>query len=124
MFCTIHLRVISQELLVNLIRNMCFGISLLKLLPRLQGANELIIKMTICVEWDDTRYIDTSVLHVHDTSTINTIHLVWSVIVVISAEQILLPLHDSNASDSWYLTSAIFIAKSACLNFETGCLLE
>ena len=36
-----HLRAISQELLMNLIDNMCLEIILMKLLPHLPGANEL-----------------------------------------------------------------------------------
>ena len=40
-FWSIHLRAISQEVVMNLIRNMCSGITFLKLLPYLLGANEL-----------------------------------------------------------------------------------
>ena len=36
----IHLRTISQEVFMNLIHNMCFGITLLKSLPLLTGVNE------------------------------------------------------------------------------------
>ena len=39
--CDIHLREISQEILINLIGNMCSDITLLKLPPHLPEANEL-----------------------------------------------------------------------------------
>ena len=41
MFCVIHLTAISQELFMNLIRNMLSEITLLTLLPLLPEANEL-----------------------------------------------------------------------------------
>ena len=41
MFCGIHLRAISQEVLMNLISNMCSEITLLNLPPHLPGTNEL-----------------------------------------------------------------------------------
>ena len=37
----IHLKTILQEVLINLIRNICSKIELLKLLPHLPGINEL-----------------------------------------------------------------------------------
>ena len=43
LFCGIQLGAISQEVLMNVIYNMFCGITLLKLLPRLHGVNELII---------------------------------------------------------------------------------
>ena len=39
--CDIHMRAISQEVLMNLIRSFCSKITLLKLLPHLLGASEL-----------------------------------------------------------------------------------
>ena len=44
MFCGIHLRAISQDVLMNLILNIYLEIALLKLLPHLSWANELIPK--------------------------------------------------------------------------------
>ena len=41
-FCVIYTRTLSQEVLLNIIRNMCSEITLLKFLPHLPGANELI----------------------------------------------------------------------------------
>ena len=40
-FCSIQLRAISQEVLMNLIRNKCSEITILKLLPDLPGVNDL-----------------------------------------------------------------------------------
>ena len=40
MFCGINMKAISQ-VLVNLIRNMCSEITLLKLLPHLRGADKV-----------------------------------------------------------------------------------
>ena len=45
-----HLRAISQEVLMNLICNMCSEITLLKLPPRLPGANELNLHLTFYAE--------------------------------------------------------------------------
>ena len=39
-FCDIHLRVLSQEMLINLIRSMYSNNTFLKLLTHLWGANE------------------------------------------------------------------------------------
>ena len=41
MFCGIYLRAILQEVLKNLISNICLEVTLLELLPHLPGANEL-----------------------------------------------------------------------------------
>ena len=43
MFCGIHLRLVSQEMLINFICKLCFEIMLLQLLPHLPGPNELIV---------------------------------------------------------------------------------
>ena len=40
-FCSSHLRSISQEVLMNLIHNLCSETTLSKFLPHLQGANKL-----------------------------------------------------------------------------------
>ena len=40
-FCDVPLKAISQELLMNLIHNICSKVILLKLLPHFPGANEL-----------------------------------------------------------------------------------
>ena len=41
-FCGIHLMVISKEMRINFIRNMYWGVTLLKLLPHLPGSNKLV----------------------------------------------------------------------------------
>ena len=43
-FCSIHLRAVSEEVLVNLICNLCWNITLLKLLPHFPGLDELIME--------------------------------------------------------------------------------
>ena len=45
-FCDIHLRAISQEMLMNLIRRKCSEITLLKSLPQLSSANDLNTRLT------------------------------------------------------------------------------
>ena len=45
-FCNIRLRTISQEVFMNLIRNMCSDIMLLKLLPHLTEASGLVLAMS------------------------------------------------------------------------------
>ena len=46
-FCGIHFRVISQEMLINLIRNMCSEIVLLKSPPHLPATSELTLSPLI-----------------------------------------------------------------------------
>ena len=41
LLCGIHSRTVSQEIVMNLIHNMCLGIIFLKSLPHCPGANEL-----------------------------------------------------------------------------------
>ena len=48
-FCDIHLRTISKEMLMTLIRHMCSEIALLKLLPNKPEANQLICYLCIFV---------------------------------------------------------------------------
>ena len=41
-YCNIHPRTVQQQVLMNFIRNICLEITLLKSLPHIPGANELI----------------------------------------------------------------------------------
>ena len=45
--CGIHMKAISQEVLINSICEMCSKITLLKLIPHLSEANDLIVVMMI-----------------------------------------------------------------------------
>ena len=59
-FCSLHLRAISKEVLMNLIRNMCSEITLSKLLPDLPGVNDL-------THWGRVRHICVGKLSIIDS---------------------------------------------------------
>ena len=59
-FCGIHLRAISQEVLINLIDNKCLDIVLIKLLPHAPVANELMHQCkNTAATWDSIKFCKT-----------------------------------------------------------------
>ena len=59
-FCGIHLRAISQEVLINLIDNKCLDIVLIKLLSHAPGANELMHQCkNTAATWDSIKFCKT-----------------------------------------------------------------